>query len=41
MLWFNAEPNVDPAFLVVVDETPPDKVDSAAAWARAEASQAS
>jgi hypothetical protein len=42
MLWFNAEPNVDPAFIVVVDEIPPNKkVDSAAAWARAEASQAS
>jgi hypothetical protein len=36
-LWFNAEPNVDPAFIVVVDESPPNKADSAAAWAKAEA----
>ncbi len=41
MLWLNAEPNVDSAFIVVVDESPPNKVDSAAAWAKAEASQAS
>jgi hypothetical protein len=31
MLRFNAEPNVDSAFIVVVDESPPNKVDSAAA----------
>jgi hypothetical protein len=41
MLWLDAEPNVDPAFIVVVDESPPNKVDSAAAWAKAEESQAS
>jgi len=41
MVWFNAEPNVDPAFIVVVDESLPTKVDSVAAWAKAEASEAS
>ena len=41
MLWLTAKPNVDPAFIVVVDESPPNKVDSAAAWAKAKASQAS
>jgi hypothetical protein len=41
MLWLTAKPNVDPAFIVVVDESAPNKVDSAAAWAKAGRSQPS
>jgi hypothetical protein len=38
VFWFNAEPNVDPALTVTVAECAFNKADSAAAWAKAEAS---